>query len=174
MHPIYDIKGCNHRKTGLSDKFNKTDMLIPFKKQMRTHLKDNGLDMITYLPDMWNQMLCVIYDHSHYTLDLARTASLAQVALNDKHDITNNTTAITFLLDSLFPVLGERSSEKLEEMDNFHAIWLELIKVTSSPLWKRGSKNVGVTSCPPRNDNIMNQPMWHLMHVSKFNLDTEA
>jgi hypothetical protein len=25
MRPIYDVKGYNHRKTGLSDKFNKTD-----------------------------------------------------------------------------------------------------------------------------------------------------
>ena len=31
--PICDIKGCNHRKTGLSAKFKKSDLLIPFKKQ---------------------------------------------------------------------------------------------------------------------------------------------
>jgi hypothetical protein len=37
MHPIYDVKGYNHQKTGLSDKFNKTDTLIPFKKQVWTH-----------------------------------------------------------------------------------------------------------------------------------------
>ena len=26
MRPIYDVKGYNHRKGGLTDKFNKTDM----------------------------------------------------------------------------------------------------------------------------------------------------
>jgi hypothetical protein len=85
MRPIYDVKRYNHRKTGLSDKFNKTDTLIPFKKQAWTHLKDNGLDKVTYLPDIWKEMSCVIYDHSHYTLDSAQMASLVQVALYDKY-----------------------------------------------------------------------------------------
>ncbi len=79
MRTIYNVKGYNHRKTGLSYKFNKTDTLIPFKKQVWTHLKDNGLDTITYLPDMRKEMSCVIYDHLRYTLDSARTASLYQV-----------------------------------------------------------------------------------------------
>jgi hypothetical protein len=76
---------------------------------------------------MQNEMSCVIYDHSRYTLDSARTASLAQVALYDKYDITNNTAAIAFLLDSLSPALGEIISEKLEETDSFHVVWLELM-----------------------------------------------
>jgi hypothetical protein len=85
MRPFYDVEGYkNHRKTGLSDKFNKTDTLIPFKKRVWTHLKDTGLDTITYLPDIGNEMSCVIYDHSRYTLDSARTASLGQVASYDK------------------------------------------------------------------------------------------
>jgi hypothetical protein len=37
MRPIYSVKGYNHRKTGPSDKFNKTDILIPFKKQLWNH-----------------------------------------------------------------------------------------------------------------------------------------
>jgi hypothetical protein len=127
MRPIYDVKGYNHRKTGLSDKFNKTDTLIPFKKRVWTHLKDNGLDTITYLPDMRKEMSCVIYDHSRYTLDSARTDSLVQVALYDKYDVTNNTAAIAFLLDSLSPALAETISEKLEEKDSFHVVWLELM-----------------------------------------------
>jgi hypothetical protein len=127
MRPIYNVKGYNHRKTGLSDKFNKTDTLIPFKKRVWTHLKDNGLDTITYLPDMRKEMSCVIYDHSRYTLDSARTDSLVQVALYDKYDVTNNTAAIAFLLDSLSPALAETISEKLEEEDSFHVVWLELM-----------------------------------------------
>jgi hypothetical protein len=127
MRPIYDVKGYNHRKTGFSVKFNKTDTLIPFKKRVWTHLKDNGLDTITYLPDMRQEMSCVIYDHSRYTLDSVRTASLAQVALYDKYDITNNTAAIAFLLDSLLPSLAETISKKLEETGSFHVVWLELM-----------------------------------------------
>ena len=64
MRPVYNVKRYNHRKSGLTSKFNKCDMLIPFKKRVWTHLKDNGLDSISYLPDMRNEMLCVIYDHS--------------------------------------------------------------------------------------------------------------
>jgi hypothetical protein len=127
MRPIYDVKGYNHRKTGLLNKFNKTDMLIPFKKQVWTHLKDNGLDTITYLPDMRQEMSSVIYDHSRYTLDSARNDSLIQVAKYDKYDVTNNTAAVAFLLDSLSPALGETISEKLEDTDSFHVVWLELM-----------------------------------------------
>ncbi len=99
MRPIYDVKGYNHRKSGLSDKFNKTDLLIPFKKRVWTHLKDTGLDTISYLPDMRQDMSCVIYDHSRYTLDSVREASKIQVAKYDKYDTSNNTAAVAFLLD---------------------------------------------------------------------------
>jgi hypothetical protein len=58
---------------------------------------------------------------------LARTASKTQAALYDKYDITNNTAAVTFLLDSLAPVLAEIVSEKMEETDSFHVVWLELM-----------------------------------------------
>jgi hypothetical protein len=127
MRPVYDVKGYNHRKTGLSVKFNKSDLLIPFKKRVWTHLKDNGLDSIAYLPDMRNAMSCVIYDHSRYTLDSARTASKTQADSYDKYDITNNTAAVAFLLDSLATDLAETISEKLEETDSFHVVWLELM-----------------------------------------------
>ena len=127
MRPIYDVKGYNHRKGGLTDKFNKTDMLIPFKKKVWTHLKDNGLDTVAYLPDMRKEMSCVIYDHSRYTLESAKTASEVQVKMYDKYDISNNTAAIAFLLDSLSPALAEVISEKLEETDSFHVVWLELM-----------------------------------------------
>ena len=33
MHPMYDIKVYNHCKYGLTAKFNKLDMLIPFKNK---------------------------------------------------------------------------------------------------------------------------------------------
>ena len=127
MRPIYDVKGYNHRKSGLSDKFNKTDLLIPFKKRVWTHLKDTGLDTISYLPDMRNDMSCVIYDHSRYTLESVREASKLQVTKYDKYDTSNNTAAVAFLLDSLSPALGETISEKLEETDSFHVVWLQLM-----------------------------------------------
>jgi hypothetical protein len=122
MRPVYDVKGYNHRKSGLSEKFNKTDMLIPFKKRIWTHLKDNGLDTISFLQDMRKGMSCVIYDHSRYTLDSAREASIVQTALYDKYDIANNTAAVAFLLDSLAPALGETISERLEDKDTSESV----------------------------------------------------
>jgi hypothetical protein len=127
LRTSYDVKGYNHRKSGLSVKFNKTDMLVPFKKLIWNHLKDNGLDTIVYLPDLMNEMLCVIYDHSRYTLDSARTASGLQLALYDKYDNTNNTAAVAFLLDSLSSELNATITEKLEDSDSFHVVWLEIM-----------------------------------------------
>ena len=56
-------------------------------------------------------------------------ASEAQQALvYDKHNVTNNTAAIAFLLGSLVAALAEIVSEKLEETDSFHhVVWLELM-----------------------------------------------
>ena len=81
MHPVYNVKGYNYRKSGLTSKFNKCNMLIPFKKRVWTHLKDNGLDLISYLPDMRNEMWCVIYEHSRHTLESAKASSVKQAAL---------------------------------------------------------------------------------------------
>ena len=81
MRPVYDIKGYNHCKSGLASKFNKCAMFIPFKKRLWTqHLKDNGLNSISYLSDMRNKMLCIIYDHSCYTLESAKAASSVKQA----------------------------------------------------------------------------------------------
>jgi hypothetical protein len=127
LRSVYDVKGYNHSKTGLTDKFNKTDMLLPFKKLVWNHLKDNGLDTITYLPDMRKTMSCVIYDHSRYTLESVRKSSVTQAAKYDKYDATNNTAAVAFLLDSLSPALAAVITERLEEQDSFHVVWLELM-----------------------------------------------
>ena len=72
-------------------------------------------------------MPCVIYNYSRYTLDSVKAASVIQAALYDKYDVTNNKAAIAFLLDSLSPALLETISEKLEECDSFHVVWLELM-----------------------------------------------
>jgi hypothetical protein len=157
MRPIYDVKGHNHRKSGLSDKFNKTDSLIPFKKRVWTHLKDNGLDAISYLPDMRKQMSCVIHDHSRCALESAREASAIQVGLHDKYDVTNNTAAVAFPLDSLAPALGETMSERLEETDSFHVAWMVLmneIQVQSVERFealKTNIKNRRPQQCPGQN-----------------------
>ena len=143
MCPIYDAKGYNHRESGLTSKFNKSNMLIPFKKRVWTHLKDNGLDLISCLPDMRNEMSCVIYDHLRYTNDSAKAASVTQAALYDKYDVTNNRAAVAFLLDSLSPALSETISKKLEESDSFHVVWLELMNEIPAkqhnPVAKRNS-----------------------------------
>ena len=50
-------------------------------------------------------MSCVIYDHSRYTLESVKVASEAPAFFYDKHNVTNNTAAVAFLLDSLAPGL---------------------------------------------------------------------
>jgi hypothetical protein len=72
LRSIYNVKGYNHGKGGLSLKFNKTNQLVPFKKSIWNHLQENGLDTVTYLPDMRKVVSSVIYDHSRYTLESTR------------------------------------------------------------------------------------------------------
>jgi hypothetical protein len=127
LRSAYDVKGFHHCKKGITLKFNKSDMLIPFKKLVWNHLKDSGLDTITYLPDLHQEMSNVIYDHSRYTLDSARKLSAVQVALYDKYDKTNDTAATAFLLDSLSPALSTVINERLEDSDSFSVVWLELM-----------------------------------------------
>jgi hypothetical protein len=91
-------------------------------------LKDNVLNLIACLPDTRKEISCVICDHLRHTLDSANTDSETQADLHDKCNVTNNLAAVAFLLDSLTPVLlAETTSDKLEETDSFHVVWLELM-----------------------------------------------
>ena len=122
-----DVKGYNHRKTGLSTKFKKTDLLMPFKKLIQAHLKDTGLDTVAHLPDMRKKMSYVITDHARFTLESARTSSDAQMKLYDKYDRSNNDAAKAFLLDSLDVDLKTTIIELIEDDDSFTVVWLTLM-----------------------------------------------
>ena len=152
--PICDVKDCNHWKTGLSAKHDKPDLLIPFKKQAWTHLKESGPDLMARLSAMRKEMSCVICNHSCHTLDLARMASKTQ---KDKCNITNNAAVVAFLLDLLAPVLAETASEKLEETDSSQVVWLELMNKTqvqtlssASMPSRRRSRTAGPSSIQDR------------------------
>jgi hypothetical protein len=77
--------------------------------------------------------------------------------LCDKYDVTNNTAAVAFLLDSLAPALGETMSERLEDKDSFHVVWMELmneIQVQSVERFealKMEIKNRRPQQCPGQN-----------------------
>ena len=53
--------------------------------------------------------------------------SEGHATLYEKYDVINNKAVLAFLLGSLVPALSETISEKLEESDRFHVVWLELI-----------------------------------------------
>jgi transposase InsO family protein len=122
-----DVKGYNHRKTGLSTKFKKTDLLMPFKKLVQAHMKDTGLDTVAHLPDMRKKMSHVITDHARFTLDSARTSSADQMKRYDKYDRSNNDAAKAFLLDSLDVELKTTITELIEDNDSFNVVWLTLM-----------------------------------------------
>ena len=122
-----DVKGYNHRKLGLTTKFSKTDLLLPFKKLVQAHMKDTGLDTVAYLPDMRQKMSFVITDHARFTLDSARTGSVEQMKLYDKYDHSNNDAAKAFLLDSLAVDLKTTITELIDDDDSFHVMWLTLM-----------------------------------------------
>jgi hypothetical protein len=122
-----DVKGYNHRKSGLTTKFSKTDLLLPFKKLIQAHMKDTGLDTVAYLPDMRKKMSNVITDHARFTLDSARKGSVDQMKSYDKYDHSNNDAATAFLLDSLSVDLKVTITELIDDDDSFHVVWLTLM-----------------------------------------------
>jgi hypothetical protein len=62
-----DVKGYNHRKLGLSTKFNKSDLLLPFKKLVQAHMKDTGLDTCLPLGHAQEDVVC---DHGSCSFHL--------------------------------------------------------------------------------------------------------
>jgi hypothetical protein len=98
---------------------------------------------------MRNEMSNVVHDHVKFTLESVRAASIIQMGLYDKYDHTNNDAAKAFLLDCLSSAdLRTTVSERLEDDDSFHVVWME-----STNAWKgsrKPSESVGLNSIPAK------------------------
>ena len=85
------IKNRNFRIAGLTNKFSRKSDLQTFQKKVFKHLKDHGLDTITYLPDPSNPnaMTSVVTNHDMFTLDEAEKEEKVQAKAYDPYDLAN-------------------------------------------------------------------------------------
>jgi hypothetical protein len=113
VHASAAQKGYNHRRTGLTTKFNPSSDWTVFQTAVWNHLRDSGMDTIAYLkdPEDDKKMSNVVKSHARYTVDSAKTLCAEQVAKYDKHDRTNDVAAKAFLLASIEESLSNRVEE---------------------------------------------------------------
>ena len=126
-------KGYTHRCTAKTSRqqFKPGNDLVFFQNLIWKHLKDTGMETIAYLPDPEdkNKMSNVVTAHSRYTVQSAQALIKDQLV---KYDKSNDTAAITYLMESLTEALSNKISEKLEETDPFPIVWLQFLKSIQS------------------------------------------
>ncbi len=130
----YAQRGFQYRSTGIEDKFKRSDDLATFIREVSEHLIDTGMDSISYLPSPTDatKMCSVLTEYSKYSADTARSSGATFAALYDTYDKINDKAASKYLLNSLDKDLRETLHLRLEPMDTFHVLWLELIKAVRS------------------------------------------
>jgi hypothetical protein len=100
-HVGHTQKTYTIRKSGLDTNFEDKHNFVRFIDQVWQHLKDTGMDIITYLPDSESptMMVSVVHGHSCFALDYTKLVACAPAVLYDKHDKLNDKGAKLFLLD---------------------------------------------------------------------------
>jgi hypothetical protein len=129
-------KGYNYRRTGLEKELQyttKTDLSV-FQNSVWKHLRNSGMDTISYLPDPEDptKMTSVVTNHARFTLRTAKKLGAIQLTKYDPYDSTNDEAARTFLLKSITTTISQKIEEKLEDDDPFFVVWLEFIQTIQS------------------------------------------
>ena len=130
----YSQKGYNYRKTGTVTKFGRDDDLTPFQDTVMEHLKDTGMDSISYLPDPKDttKMISVVTSHSRFTITSVRDHRQTFKPLYDEYDLMNDKAAAHFLIDSLTPEFGALIKKKTKEDDTFTIVWMLVLQSIQS------------------------------------------
>ena len=93
-----------YRVKGMETKFGKNSDLLVFQKDVMQHLKEHGLDTITYLPDPTKKdtLVSVITDHARFTIeDGAKTANKIREDHFDRSARSNEKDATRFVTNSV-------------------------------------------------------------------------
>ena len=132
-----DSKGYLIRSTGLTSKFSMSHDVLQFQGNVWHHLITHGMDTIAYLQDSTDssKVINVIDNLSRFTADLKTTKKAADIFYNkfDKHDLSNDSAAKAFLLDSLKDKFATIVIRKIKEEDSFAMVWLKMIKLVVAP-----------------------------------------
>jgi Reverse transcriptase (RNA-dependent DNA polymerase)/Zinc knuckle len=110
-----DAKQYEYRLKGLSEKFETKNCLRAFARNVMKHLRQCGMDAITYLPDPANPtvMESIVEKPDKFTKEYVMTKISEYESKYDSYDKLNAQTATYFVLSSLSPKLEGRVSEAL-------------------------------------------------------------
>ena len=132
-----DSKGYLIRSTGLTTKFSMSDDVLQFQSSVWHHLISHGMDTIAYLQDPTDtsKVITVVENHARFTADLKTTKVAADLLYSkfDKHDLSNDSAATAFLLDSLETKFATIVIRKVKEEDSFAMVWLKKIQFVVAP-----------------------------------------
>jgi len=147
-------KAYSKRIVGLTVPFEEGHSLRDFREDILDHLHKNGLDTISFLPDVADRLIMcsIITEHPKFTTSLQESIKTAKdISLKyDAFDLDNSVAATEFLLASLDTELTCRVKRLLEPGDTFAAVWLRLIDVLVS-ISSRHHDDIRekVRRCPP-------------------------
>ena len=127
-------KGTIARQKGLEAKYSQGVKLSDFQKQVMDHLKDFGLDTVSYLPDPQGNsrsldVLSVVSHHARFTGNMEKSIqSCKDISTKyDPWDKRHDNEAVKFLMNSLDTSVKEGFDSFQEEGDTFTATWLKPI-----------------------------------------------
>jgi hypothetical protein len=127
-------KGTIARQKGLEVKYSQGVKLSDFQKKVMDHLKDYGLDTISYLPEPQGDpasldVLSVISHHARFTGNMEKSMKSCK-DISSKYDVwdkRHDNEAVKFLMNSLDESVKEGFESFQDEGDTFAATWLKLI-----------------------------------------------
>ena len=130
-------KSRHYRVTGLTNKFSRSSNLLTFQKKVLKHLKDHGLDTITYLqhPNRAGEVVCVINQHALFTMQEGVKLGNDRKKDGTSYDtycMENDQDAKEFLINSMDEDLERQLYENCNEQDSFIAMWFNLINIVKS------------------------------------------
>ena len=132
-----DIKGYCVRSTGLLDQFKSSSDVLRFQGRVWKHLTAHGLETISYLRDPTNEdaVLDVVNSYPLYMGNMKKSQELIKLFRNkfDSFDMSNDSAAKTFLLDSLDDKLATSLERRVRADDGFVVAWLKLIQLVLPP-----------------------------------------
>lgn len=120
------------RIEGLSEKFDKGSDLEVFITKVWKHLERHGLDSITYLPDPANptvDMSSVVEMHARFTLDHVRAFIGSQWTKYDNYDLSNDSAAKEFLMNSVSAEIYKELHLACEKEDSFPVTFMQFMKI---------------------------------------------
>lgn len=127
------IKGYMSRTRGLKVKFNKDSELETFITNVFDHLKETGLDSVTYLPDPAKKphttnMISVVEYQGKFTLKYTEEETKRLKLLWDMYDQKNDSEATQFLLNSLEHNFKKNIQQIINCEDTFNVVWITIMR----------------------------------------------